>query len=91
MRAVFVRRAVEGAFFAAFTVVFFVVTLVLLVDAGLRDDVRRGVVEALDFAFDVFDGVDLFRADVVVFALDVGVFRFDVVAFLVAIWSLPAK
>ncbi|MCY4128426.1 MAG: hypothetical protein OXG15_04190 [Gammaproteobacteria bacterium] len=73
------------------TVFFDAVGVLLRLVAGFRDDVLRVVVATLDFAVVTFDGVDFFRADDVLVVLDVAVFRFVVVAFLVAILSLPAK
>ena len=90
-RAVVVLRVEEVAFGVRFTVFFAVVGLLLLAGVALRDDVRRDVVTALDLVADDFDGVDFFRADGLFVVLDVVVFCFVVAAFLVAIFSLPAK
>lgn len=90
-RADVVFRVVEEAFGERLTVFFDAVVLLLLTVAGLLDDVLRVVVAALDFVVVAFDGVDFFRADEVFDVFDAVVFRFAVVAFLVAIVSLPAK
>ena len=82
-----VFRVDEAALFVRFAVV----ALFLLAGEDLRDDVRRVVVAALDLEVGDFDGVDFFRADDVLVVFVVVVFRFVVVAFLVAISSLPAK
>lgn len=87
VRVVVLLRVDEGAFVARFAVE----VLLLLAGEDLRDDVRRLVDAALDLTLVDFDGVDFFRADDVFVVFDEAVFRFVVVAFLVAIFSLPAK
>lgn len=74
-----------------FTVFFDVVAFLLVVVAGVRDAVLRVVVVDFDAAVVDFVGVDFFRVDEVLVVLDVAVFRFVVAAFLVAIFTLPAK
>ena len=91
VRAVVVLRVVEAAFIARLTGFFDVVALLFVTVVGLREDVLRVVVDALEFAVVAFDGVDFFRADDVLVGFDVVVFLLVVVAFLVAILSLPAK
>lgn len=89
--AVVVFRVDDVALVERLSVFFDAVVLLLVTVAGLRDDVLRVVVVTLDFAVDALDGVDFFRADDVFDAFDVVVLRVVVVAFLVAIVSLPAK
>ena len=90
-RVVDALRLVEATFGDCLTVFFDVVALFLLAAEGLRVDVFRAVVAALVFAVIVVDGVDFFRVEDALVALVVAVFRFVVVAFLVAILTLPAK
>lgn len=90
-RVVVALRVDAAAFVVRFGVCFAVAALLLLVVVGLRDAVRRVVLAALDFVVGDFDDVDFFRVDDVVVVLDAGVLRLVVVAFLVAIFTLPAK
>ena len=90
-RVVGVLREVEVALGVRFTGLLDVVVLLLLFTEGLRVDVVRVALVAFFFAVVAFDGVDFFRVDDVFVVLEAAVFRFVVVAFLVAILTLPAK